>query len=101
MMGVREIGRSLEHRSLEQCQMEVKDLRRRMILAPTPRERERWYAIWLLAQGWAASATAEELERAPHHRTVGFSFRRGRAGGLDIRAERWFPPSLTKRSRQS
>ena len=38
-MGVREIGRCLE-----QWQMEVKDLRRRMILAPTPWERERWYA---------------------------------------------------------
>ena len=37
-MGVREIGRFLE-----QWQMEVKDLRRRMILAPTPWERERWY----------------------------------------------------------
>ena len=35
-MGVREI-----ERFLEQWQMEVKDLRRRMILAPTPRERER------------------------------------------------------------
>ena len=46
-MGVREI-----ERFLEQWQMEVKDLRRRMILAPTPRERERWYAILLLAQGW-------------------------------------------------
>ena len=23
-----------------------------MILAPTPRERERWYAMLLLAQGW-------------------------------------------------
>ena len=34
-MGVREIDRSLE-----QWQMEVKDLRHRMILAPTPRERE-------------------------------------------------------------
>ena len=44
-MGVREIDRSLE-----QWQMGVKDLRRRMILAPTPRERERWYAILLLAQ---------------------------------------------------
>ncbi len=42
-MGVREIDRSLE-----QWQMGVKDLRRRMILAPTPRERERWYAILLL-----------------------------------------------------
>ena len=46
VMGVREIDRSLE-----QWQMGVKDLRRRMLLAPTPRERERWYAIWLLAQG--------------------------------------------------
>ena len=34
MMGVREIDRSLE-----QWQMGVKDLRRQMILAPTPRER--------------------------------------------------------------
>ena len=64
MMSVREIDRSLE-----QWQMEVKDLRRRMILAPTPRERERWYAILLLAQGWRASATAAALERDPH--TIG------------------------------
>ena len=64
MMGVREIDRSLE-----QWQMGAKDLRRRMILAPTPRERERWYAILLLAQGLTAAATAEALERDPH--TVG------------------------------
>ena len=64
MMGVREIDRSLE-----QWQMGVKDLRRRMILAPTPRERERWYAMLLLAQGLTAAATAEVLERDPH--TVG------------------------------
>ena len=66
-MGVREIDRSLE-----QWQMGVKDLRRRMILAPTPRERERWYALWLLTQGWTAAATAEALERGPaHHRAMG------------------------------
>ena len=63
-MGVREIDRSLE-----QLQMGVKDLRRRMILAPRPRERERWYAIVLLAQGLTAAATAEALERDPH--TIG------------------------------
>ena len=40
-----------------------------MILAPTPRERERWHAVWLLAQGWTASAVAEALEREPH--TIG------------------------------
>ena len=63
-MGVREI-----ERFLEQWQMDSRDLRRRMILAPTPRERERWYALLLLAQGWRASTTAEALERDPH--TIG------------------------------
>ena len=48
---------------LEQWQMNAQDLRRQMILSPTPRERERWYALLLLAQGWTASATAEALER--------------------------------------
>ena len=89
-MGVREIDRSLE-----QWQMGVKDLRRRMILAPTPRERERWYAILLLVQGLTAAATAEALERdPPHYRTLGVGLRRGRACGPDIRADRWFPPAL-------
>ena len=64
MMGVRDIDRFME-----QWQMGVKALRRRLILAPTPRERERWYAIWLLAQGWTVAATAEALERDPH--TIG------------------------------
>ena len=57
-MGVREIARFLE-----QWQMGVKDLRRRMIPAPTPQERERWYAILLLAQGWTSSTKAQALER--------------------------------------
>ena len=57
-MGVREIARFLE-----QWQMEVKDSRRPIILAPTPRERERWYAILLLAHGWTSSAKAQALER--------------------------------------
>ena len=52
-------------RSLQQWQMDSRDLRRRMILSPTPRERERRYAM-LLAQGWTAAATAEALERDPH-----------------------------------
>ena len=60
MLGVREIDRCLE-----QWQMKIKDLRRRMILVPTPRERERWYALLLLAQGLTAAATAEALERDP------------------------------------
>ena len=44
-MGVREM-----ERFLEQWQMDARDLRRRMIRSPTSRERERWYALLLLAQ---------------------------------------------------
>ena len=57
-MGVREIDRFLE-----QWQMDARDLHRRLILAPAPRERERWHASWLLAQGWTASGTAQAVGR--------------------------------------
>ena len=62
-----------------------------VILAPTPRERERWYAILLLAQGCTAAATAEALERDPHTiGAMGVGLRRGRAYSLDVRADRGF-----------
>ena len=67
-MGVREIDRSLD-----QWELRVQDLKRRVILAPTPKERERWHAILLLAQEWTAAATAESLDWDPHHRPVGSS----------------------------
>ena len=60
MMGVREM-----ERFVEQWQMDARDLRRRMIRSPTPRERERWYALLLLAQGWTGSAVAEALGTGP------------------------------------
>ena len=63
-MSVREM-----ERFLEQWQMDARDLRRRMIRSPTSRERERWYALLLLAQGWPGSAVAGALERDPH--TIG------------------------------
>ena len=59
-MGVRDMDQFLER-----WEMDVPGVRRRMILAPVPRERERWYALWLLTQGWTAQATAEALERDP------------------------------------
>ena len=66
-MGVREIDRSLE-----QWQMGVKDLRRRMILAPTPRERERWYALLLLGPRLDGSGDGGGVGAGPtHHRTDG------------------------------
>ena len=63
-MSVRNIDRSLERREIN-----AKDVHRRMVQAPTPRERERWRAVRLLAQGWTALAAAKALERDPH--TIG------------------------------
>ena len=39
---------------LERWQLDVKQVRERVYHAPTPRERERWHALWLLARGWSA-----------------------------------------------
>ena len=94
MMSVKEIDQLLE-----QWEMNVRDLHRRVILAPTPRARERWHAVWLLAQGWTASSTAEALGRDPHticrwSRPVVRCLRRRRPKGPDIRADRGFPPAL-------
>ena len=96
------MGVSEMERFLEQWQMEVKDLPRRMILAPTPRERERWYAMLLLAQGWTAAATAEALERDPH--TIGrwtAAFGEGGPRALIFEQTGGSPPLLARKSRRS
>lgn len=54
---------------LERWQLDMGDVRQRMYRARTPRERERWHALWLLARGWTAVAVAQALEREPH--TIG------------------------------
>jgi transposase len=54
---------------LERWKLDVRQVRERMYRAPTPRERERWHALWLLARGWSAARVAEALERDPH--TIG------------------------------
>ena len=95
-MGVREIDRFLQ-----QWQMDARDLRRRTILAPTPRERERWYALWLLAQRWTASAAAEVLERDPH--TIGrwaAAFGEGGSAALIFEQSGGSPPRSAGRSRR-
>ena len=86
---------------LEQWEMSARDLHRRMILAPTPRERERWHALWLLAQGWTASAVAEALERDPH--TIGrwaAAFSEGGPAALIFEQSGGSPPPLVRRNRQ-
>ncbi len=54
---------------LSRWELAVRQVRERMYRAPTPRERERWHALWLLAQGWSANKVAVLLDRDPH--TVG------------------------------
>src|SRR5215213_2583384 len=55
--------------ALTRWEVEVRQVRERRYRAPTPRERERWHALWLLAQGWSANKVADLLERDAH--TVG------------------------------
>ena len=65
--------------ALEQWALDVDEVRVRMYSAPTSRERERWHALWLLAQGWPAARVAAALGRDPH--TVGSWLTRFRTGG--------------------
>ena len=64
LLGMPEMGALLERWRLDES-----EVRRRMYRAPTPRERERWHTVWLLAQGWTAAAVAVALERDAH--TIG------------------------------
>ena len=54
---------------LGEWQLDMHAVRERMYRAPTPRERERWHAIWLMARGMSATQVAEALERDAH--TIG------------------------------
>ena len=95
-MGVREMDRFLE-----QWEMGTRELRRRIVLAPTPRERERWQALWLLAQVWTASATAEALERDPY--TIGrwaSAFGEGGPAALMFEQSGGSPPPSARSSRR-
>ena len=86
---------------LELWEMDVPGVRRRLILAPTPRERERWYALWLLTQGWAARDTAHALERDPH--TVGrwlAAFGEGGPAALIFEQSGGSPPPSVRGSRR-
>ena len=64
---------------LGRWRMDEAEVRRRMYRAPTPRERERWHAVWLLTQGWTAAAVAQALERDAH--TIGEWVRAFAEGG--------------------
>ena len=89
-------------RFLQQWQMSAQEVRQRMMLAPTPRERERWYTLLLLVRGWTAAAVAGDLERDPH--TIGrwlAAFGSGGPAALMFEQSGGSPPPSARGSRRS
>src|SRR5688572_7924192 len=88
--------------ALARWKLDLPAVRTLVYRAPTPRERERWHALWLLAQGWTAADVAAALERDPH--TVGdWLTRFCRDGPPSIAFEQTggSPPPSTRPSRHS
>jgi transposase len=87
---------------LGRWQLDLKAVRERMYRAPTPRERERWHAVWLLARGWSGAQVAEALERDAH--TIGdwvTAIREQGPAGLAFEQTGGPPPSSARRSKRS
>ncbi len=88
--------------ALERWNLDLGAVRERMYRAPTPRERERWHAMWLLAEGWSAAQVADALERDPH--TIGewlATFRQAGPAGLSFEHTGGSPPPSTPNSRRN
>jgi transposase len=79
--------------ALQRWNLDLGAVREQVYRAPSPRERERWHAVWLLAGGWTAGQVAEALERDPH--TIGewlANFRRAGPAGLTFEPTGGSPP---------
>ena len=86
---------------LDRWAVELRQVRERMYRAPTPRERERWHALWLLARGWSANHVAEARERDAH--TIGSwlaAFDRDGPPALAFEQTGGPPPPSTRRPRR-
>jgi len=86
---------------LARWELDLRQVRERMYRAPTPRERERWHALWLLAQGWSANKVAVLLDRDPH--TVGAwlaAFAQDGPPALAFAQTGGSPPPSTRTSRR-
>mgnify|MGYP001572838450 FL=1 len=87
---------------LKEWHLDEHGVKERMYRSPTPRERERWHALWLLAQGWSANRVADMLGRDPH--TIGCwlaSFRQAGPAGLTFEQTGGAPPRLSLGRRPS
>jgi len=80
--------------------LDLGKVREQVYRAPTPRERERWHALWLLAEGWSAAQVAAALKRDPH--TIGewlATFRQAGPAGLTFEHTGGSPPPWPARSK--
>ena len=80
--------------ALRRWQLDAVAVRERLYRAPTPRERERWHALWLALQGWSTAQVAAALGRDAH--TVGTwltDFRREGPAALAFEQTGGSPPS--------
>lgn len=85
---------------LPRWQLDVRAVREQVYRASTPRERERWHALWLLARGWSQAQVADALERDAH--TIGQwleGFRQSGPTGLIFEQTGGSPPRSTRPSR--
>ena len=88
--------------ALARWQLDLPAVRTLMYRAATPRERERWHALWLLARGWTAADVAEALERDAH--TIGdwrAHFCRDGPASIGFAHTGGAPPPSTRPSRPS
>jgi len=85
---------------LRKWDLDERAVRERLYRAETPRERERWHALWLLARGWSQAQVATALERDAH--TIGAwvtAFDAAGPASLVFEQTGGSPPPLTRRRR--
>ena len=83
--------------TLQLWDLDPRQVREQLYRAATPRERERWHALWLLTRGWTEGQVAEALERDPH--TIGewlADFRHTGPPGLAFEHSGGSPPPSTR-----
>jgi len=86
---------------LDRWHLDVSAVLERVYRAPTPRERERWHALWLLARGSSATQVAEALGRDVH--TIGNwvdDFRQAGPAAMAFEQAGGSPPPSMRRNRQ-
>ena len=85
---------------LARWQITPADAREQIYRAKTPRERERWHALWFLSRGWPAAQVAQALERDAH--TIGdwlTSFAQDGPAALAFEQSGGSPPPSSQRSK--